>query len=112
MSVAGESDADPEADQLMADDNLRVCGFVSDEITYYQVKDVSGRVLVHFANAGHLFWAIPAGAVSARTSLPSWRLKTSPDAVPIVIYRNPHFSLVLYDDGKVPVWSVELPEQL
>lgn len=97
---------------MTVDDNLSVCGFESDEITYYQVKDPSGRVLVHFANAGHLFWAIPAGAVSARTSLPSWRLKTAPEAVPIVIYRNPRFSLVLYDDGKVPVWSVELPAHL
>ncbi len=94
----------------MTVDDLRVCGFQSDEIAYYQVKDATGRVLVYFANAGHLFWAIPAGAVSARTSLPSWRLKTSPEAVPIVIYRNPHFSLVLYDDGKVPVWSVEQPD--
>jgi len=93
-------------------DDLRVCGFQSDEIAYYQVKDATGRVIVYFTNAGHLFWAIPAGTVSARTSLPSWRLKTSPDAVPIVVYRNPQFSLVLYDDGKVPVWSVELPEQL
>lgn len=88
----------------------RVSGFKRDEVSYYQVKDGTGCVHVVIGHVGTVFWAVPHGAISARTSLPSWRFRIPEHAVPSEVYRNAAFSLWRHDDGIQPVWSVELPE--
>jgi hypothetical protein len=97
----------PSADDASLDDNWKVYRFVRDGITYIQVNDLNDNVHAVIGKMDDVFWALPAGKPSARTSLPSWRLKISDDAVPHLVYADDEFSLVHYLDDVSSVWSVE-----
>lgn len=98
----------PTTRNLSLDENWKVYQFDRDGITYLQVHDRNDNVHAVIGRLDDVFWALPAGKPSARTSLPSWRLKISEDAIPTVVYVDGDFSLVHYVDDVSSVWSVEL----
>lgn len=97
----------PSTVNASLDDNWRAFRFERDGITYFQVNDVNDNVHVVVGKLDDVFWALPVGKPSARTSLPSWQLKISGDAVPTLVYADDEVSLVHYVDGTSTVWSVE-----
>lgn len=97
----------PSADDASLDENWKVYRFVRDGITYIQVNDLNDNVHAIIGKMDDVFWALPAGKPSARTSLPSWRLKISDDAIPSLVYADDEISLVHYLDETSSVWSVD-----
>ncbi|MFL9583337.1 hypothetical protein [Stenotrophomonas sp. AB1(2024)] len=82
--------------------------FERDGISYYQVNDMAGRLHLIVAKAGDAFWSLPAGESGARISLPAWPQLPHPTSVPIEVYRDSEFALILHDDSNDAMWSIEL----
>lgn len=97
----------PSAGNVSLDENWKVFRFERDGITYFQINDVNDNVHAVIGKLDDVFWALPAGKPFARTSLPSWRLKLSVDAVPTLVYADDDITLVHYLDEASSVWSVE-----
>lgn len=107
LAKRGLGQTQPLAANLSQDSNWLVYGFEREGITYYQVNDLAGRVHVIIGNADGVFWALPAGDVPARVSLPTLRVQPPRGARRSEVYRGPRFSLALYGSGTDAVWSVE-----
>ncbi|MGL4690502.1 MAG: hypothetical protein ACRCWE_00120 [Stenotrophomonas maltophilia] len=107
LAKRGLGQTQPLAANLSQNSNWLVYGFEREGITYYQVNDLAGRVHVIIGNADDVFWALPAGDVPARVSLPTLRVQTPRGARRSEVYRGQGFSLVLYGTGTDAVWSVE-----
>ncbi len=97
----------PSTANVSLSDNWKAYRFDRDGIRYYQVNDRNDNVHVVVGKVDEIMWALPAGKPSARTSLPSWRLKISEEAVPTLVYSDEEISLIHYQDGSNTVWSVE-----
>ena len=108
LSKSGLGESLPVAMNLSGDPNWLVYGFEREGITYYQVNDLSGRVILIVGNADEEFWTLPAGKSPARVSLPSHRLVVPEGAIRHVVFRRAEFSLVVYGEGSDAVWSIEL----
>ncbi|MBT2767851.1 hypothetical protein J7J08_09380 [Stenotrophomonas sp. ISL-67] len=88
--------------------NWHVYEFERDGISYYQVNDMAGRLHLIVAKAGDAFWSLPAGESGARISLPAWPQLPHPTSVPIEVYRDSEFALILHNDSNDAMWSIEL----
>lgn len=97
----------PSTANLSISDSWKAYRFERDGIRYYQVNDLNDNVHVVIGRVGDIMWALPAGKPSARTSLPSWRLKISEEAVPTIVYLDEDVSLIHFQDGINTIWSVE-----
>lgn len=86
----------------------RLYEFERDGISYYQVNDMAGRLHLIVAKAGDAFWSLPAGESGARISLPVWPQLPHPTSVPVDVYRDSEFALILHDDSNDAMWSIEL----
>jgi hypothetical protein len=97
------------ASDVSQDPNWQVYGFERDGISYYQVNDLSGRVHLIVGRAGDSYWALPAGDMPVRASVPSRREPVPEGADSAVVYRHQDFSILRYGVGNEAMWSVELP---
>ncbi|MBT2766377.1 hypothetical protein J7J08_01840 [Stenotrophomonas sp. ISL-67] len=99
----------PMASDVSQDPNWQVYGFERDGISYYQVNDLSGRVHLIVGRAGGSYWALPAGDMRVRASVPSRREPAPEGADSAVVYRHQDFLILRYGVGDEAMWSVELP---
>lgn len=104
----GLGQAFPDVNNQSLHPAWRLYKFERDGISYYQVNDMAGRLHLIVAKAGDAFWSLPAGESGARISLPVWPQLPHPTSVPIEIYRDSEFALILHDDSNDAMWSVEL----
>jgi len=109
MAQAGLGESRPAATNLSADPNWLVYGFEREGITYYQVNDLSGQVLLIIGKVDATFWTLPAGKSPIAVSLPSQRLALPEKSQRRVVLRQAEFSLVVYGDGSNATWAIELP---
>jgi hypothetical protein len=109
LASHGLGQSHPMASNASQDPNWQVYGFERDGISYFQVNDLAGRVHVIIGRAGDTFWALPAGDVPFRASVPTRRESVPEGADSAVVFRHEDFSIVRYGVGKEAVWSVEVP---
>lgn len=107
MAQSGLGEALPAATNLSSNPNWLVYGFERDGISYYQVNDLSGQVVLIVGNVDATFWTLPAGNSAAKVSLPSHRLRLPEKSVRRVVFQSARFSLVVYGEGASAVWAVE-----
>lgn len=112
LAAHGLGQTHPSAISMSHDPNWVVYGFERDGISYYQVNDLAGRVHVVVGRAGDTFWALPAGDVPFRASLPSRRVSLPEGATRSVVLRQPAFSILRYEVGGDAVWSIEVPGEV
>lgn len=112
LAAQGLGQAHPSAVSMSHDPNWVVYGFERDGISYYQVNDLAGRVHVVVGRAGDMFWALPAGDVPFRASLPSRRVSLPDGATGAVVLRQPEFSILRYEASGDAVWSIEVPGEV
>lgn len=107
MARSGLGESLPEATNLSLNPNWLVYGFERDGISYYQVNDLSGQVVLIVGNVDATFWTLPAGKSAAKVSLPSHRLSLPERVVRRVVFQSAQFLLVVYGEGASAVWVVE-----
>lgn len=107
MANAGLGESRPVAVNLSVDPTWSVYAFQRDGVSYYQVNDVAGQVVLIVANIEATFWSLPAGKAPVRVSLPSQRLTIPESARRRVVFQASDFSLALYGEGAAATWSVE-----
>jgi len=107
MASAGLGERQPVAINLSLDPAWFVYAFQRDGVTYYQVNDPSGQVVLIIANIDSTFWTLPAGNSSVRVSLPSQRLAMPATARRHLVFQASDFSLAVHGEGKGAIWSVE-----
>ncbi|HDS1136622.1 TPA: hypothetical protein QDZ75_000612 [Stenotrophomonas maltophilia] len=104
---AGLGESQPVAVNSSLDPAWFVYAFQRDGVTYYQVNDSAGQVVLIIANIDSTFWTLPAGSASVRVSLPSQRLVVPATARKRLVFQASDFSLILHGEGQAAIWSVE-----
>jgi hypothetical protein len=107
LASHGLGKSHPMGSNVSLNANWQLYVFERDGMLYYQVNDLAGRVHIIIGRAGDAFWALPAGDVPFRASVPSRRLPLPEDAGVALIYRHSDFSILRYGVGEEAVWSVE-----
>lgn len=104
---AGLGESQPVAVNSSLDPAWFVYAFQRDGVTYYQVNDSVGQVVLIIGNIDSTFWTLPAGNASVRVSLPSQRLAVPATARRRLVFQASDFSLAVHGEGQGAIWSVE-----
>lgn len=103
----GLGQSQPAAMDLSLDPSWRVYAFQRDGMEYFQVNDLTGRVLLIVGKVGDNFWLLPAGEESVGGVLPPRAISMHQGATASRVFENAEFSLVRFWANNRAVWAVE-----